>query len=124
MKIISKLLFILLMTASLPIWAEASGPDFWQVQNVANNDVLNIRIAADPHAKKIGEIPPGSNCIRNLGCQGGLSFEEFTTLSKKEKVAAEKANPRWCQIEYQGIRGWVSGKYLAEKSCIETLTEE
>jgi len=124
MKIKSKLLFILLMMISLPIWAEASGPDFWQVQNVADNDVLNIRVDADPHAKIIGEILPGGSCIRNLGCQGGLSFEEFTTLSKKEKVAAEKANPRWCQIEYQGIRGWVAGHYLAEGSCNETLTRE
>ncbi len=119
MKTKSKLVFLLLMTASGLTWAEASGPDYWRVQGVADNDALNIRIDADPHAKIIGEIPPGSSCIRNLGCQGGLSFEEFTTLSKKEKVAAEKANPRWCQIEYQGIRGWVSGKYLAEKSCIK-----
>jgi hypothetical protein len=111
------------MTTSLPTWAEASGPDFWQVQDVADNDVLNIRIDADPHAKKIGAIPPGASCIRNLGCQGGLTFDEFMTLSKEDKAAAEKSNPRWCQIEYQGIRGWVSGKYLAEKSCNETLAE-
>jgi hypothetical protein len=124
MKTASKLFFLLLMTTSLPIWAEASGPDYWQVQGVADNDVLNIRIDADPHAKKIGEIPPGASCIQNLGCQGGLSFEEFMTLSKKEKVAAEKARPRWCQIEYQGIRGWVAGRYLAEGSCNETASDQ
>ncbi len=97
--------------------AEADGPDFYTVQGVAQNDVLNIRAEPDPHAPKVGEIPPNGTCIRNLGCQGGLSFEEFTTLSPEEKERRARENPRWCKVEYQGVTGWVAGRYLTEGDC-------
>ena len=54
---------------------------------------------------------------RNLGCRGGLTYEEFTTLSPKEKAQRSRENPRWCRVEYQGITGWVAGRYLAEGDC-------
>ncbi len=97
--------------------AEADGPDYYRVHGVAADDVLTIRSKADPHAEKLGEIPPGADCVRNLGCKGGLSLDEYTNLSKKEQAAAIKDHPRWCQIEYQGIKGWVSGRFLVEGSC-------
>ena len=97
--------------------AEADGPDYYRVHDVASDDVLNIRSHADPHAKKVGEIPPGADCVRNLGCKGGLTMEEFTNLSKREQATAKKDHPRWCHVEYQGTRGWVSGHFLAEGSC-------
>jgi uncharacterized protein YraI len=43
-----------------------------------------------------------------------LTFEEFTTLSEVEKRKIERQRPRWCQIEYGGIKGWVAGRYLRE----------
>ena len=112
-----KFLFPLLLTASGFALADADGPDYYRVQGVAANDVLNIRSKADPHAEKLGEIPPGVDCVRNLGCKGGLSMEEFMNLSSKEEAAAKKVHPRWCQVEFKGITGWVSGRFLAEGSC-------
>ena len=117
MKTSIKLILPLLITASGLAVAEADGPDYYRVHGVAASDVLNIRSRADPHAEKLGEIPPGASCVRNLGCKGGLSLDEFTNLSKKEQAAAIKDHPRWCHIEYQGIKGWVSGRFLAEGSC-------
>jgi uncharacterized protein YgiM (DUF1202 family) len=97
--------------------AEADGPDYWSVHGVAANDVLNLRAKAGPQAEKIAGIPPGAGCLKNLGCVGGLSMEEFTTLSKQEQAARERKHPRWCRIEYQGQRGWVAGRYLNEGRC-------
>jgi hypothetical protein len=97
--------------------AEADGPDFFRVIGVAADDVLNIRSEPRASGEKLGEIPPGADCVRNLGCQGGLSFEEYTTLTEEEQAARLKANPRWCRIEYEGVVGWAAGRYLAEGSC-------
>jgi hypothetical protein len=57
--------------------------------------------------------------VRNLGCQGGLTFQEFSTLNQAEQAERLKQNPRWCQIEYQGITGWVAGRYLVEGGCAQ-----
>ncbi len=117
MKTILKQTLTLLIIASGLALADADGPDFFKVNGVASNDVLNIRSKADPHAKKLGEIPPGADCVKNLGCKGGLTMSEFTDLSKKEQAAILRKRPRWCHVEYNGIKGWVSARYLAEGSC-------
>jgi uncharacterized protein YraI len=97
--------------------AEADGPDFYAVTGVTSNDVLNVRAEPSPHAAKVGEIPPDGTCVRNLGCQGGLTFREFTELSPAQQAKRLEENPRWCRVEYQGVAGWVAGRYLAEGSC-------
>jgi len=97
--------------------ADADGPDFYQVRNVAANDVLHMRVKPNPRARKVGEIPPDGTCLRNLGCQGGLTFQEFTELSPAERKQRERENPRWCRVEYQGVTGWVAGRYLGEGDC-------
>ena len=95
--------------------ADADGPDFYVVHGVANNDVLNVRAEPDPQAHKVGEIPPGAECVRNLGCRGGLTFQEFTELSPEQKK--ERENPRWCKVEYRGVTGWVNAHFLREGYC-------
>ena len=92
--------------------ADASGPDFFRVTGVAADDVLNIRQAPDAESAKIGEIPPDGDGIRNLGCQGGLGIAEWQAASEAERETA--ARSRWCRINYQGIEGWVAGRFLAE----------
>ena len=106
----------LAFSASL-VRAEADGPDFWTVTDVREDDVLNIREEPDPHSKKIGEIPPDGTCIKNLGCVGGLTLEEFTTLTDEEREEIKRQRPRWCRIEYQKTVGWVAGRYLKEGVC-------
>jgi hypothetical protein len=111
------LALIILMLGPGRATAEADGPDFYRVTGVRPGDVLNLRAAPKADAAKLGTIPPGGTCLRNLGCQGGLSFQEFSTLSKTAQARRLKQNPRWCRVEYQGITGWVAGRYLAEGSC-------
>ncbi len=97
--------------------AEADGPDYYAVRGVAQGDVLNMRAEPAPHALKVGEIPPHGTCIRNLGCRGGLTLAEFSTLSPAEQERRAREHPRWCKVEYQGVTGWVAGRYLAEGDC-------
>lgn len=113
----SSILFILILLSS-DVLATADGPDYWQVYGVASDDVLNIRSEPDWQSRKLGEIPPDGKCIKNLRCVGGLTFKEFTTLSEEEKQRIIKERPRWCYIEYKGIRGWVAGHYLREGACV------
>jgi hypothetical protein len=118
----SKLKFLVLAASILALGpgsasAEADGPDFYAVTGVAANDVLNIR--AEPHAdaELIGKIPPDGTCVRNLGCKGGLTLREFTELIEDQKAKRLQENPRWCRIEYQGVTGWVAGRFLMEGTC-------
>lgn len=107
-----------MLTLSVPhVFATADGPDYWQVHGVASDDVLNIRSEANAKAEKVGEIPPDGQCIKNLKCVGGLTMEEFTTLSESEKEKIKRERPRWCYIEYKGIKGWVAGRFLREGAC-------
>ncbi len=108
---------VTLTLGSGPASADADGPDFYQVRGVATNDVLHLRAEPNPHAARVGEIPHDGTCIRNLGCQGGLTFQEFTDLSPAEQARRQQENPRWCRVEYQGVTGWVAGRYLQEGAC-------
>ena len=117
MKTYPYLITVLLAFFTGQLLAEADGPDFYKVRDVSFNDTLAIR--AEPHtdAARLGEIPPDGNCIRNLGCQGGLTLLEFTTLTQEQQARRLLENPRWCRVKYRGITGWVAGRYLAEDSC-------
>lgn len=97
--------------------ADADGPDYWRVVGIADGDSLNIRAQPSASSTKVGEIPPNGSCIVNRGCQGGLSFHEYSTLSKPDQAKRLKEHPRWCRIDYQGLTGWVVGHYLAEGAC-------
>lgn len=107
----------LLLVSSAVAFATADGPDFFAVRDVAAGDVLNIRAEPNAKARKLGTIAPNGTCIRNLGCQGGLTFQEFTTLTPEQQKRRERENPRWCRVEYQGVTGWVAGRYLGEGDC-------
>lgn len=62
--------FALAVAIAAPAHAEADGPDYYRVTGVAANDTLNIRAEPSASARKIGEIPPDGNGVKNLGCQG------------------------------------------------------
>ena len=113
-------LSLTLVTYSFALFAEADGPDYWQVYDVKKNDVLNIRDKADFNAAITGVIPYDAQCVRNMGCKGGLTFNEFTTLSDTEKQQILKQRPRWCRVSYRETTGWVEGRYLREGACPES----
>ncbi|MEX5729147.1 heat shock protein HslJ [Rhodovulum iodosum] len=112
LRFLSPLIFSAAMALSGPVRAEADGPDFFRVTGVAAEDVLNLRAAPAADAEKVGEIPPDGDGIRNLGCEGGLSFAEWQQATEAERQAA--ARQRWCQVAYRGVEGWAAGRFLAE----------
>jgi hypothetical protein len=116
---LNRLMLIALLTAVFctDAAADADGPDYWRIVGVADGDSLNIRAQPNGHSAKLGTISANGRCIANRGCQGGLSFEEYSTLSKPEQAKRLKEHPRWCRIVYQGLTGWVAGRYLAEDGC-------
>ncbi|NOX39574.1 MAG: SH3 domain-containing protein [Alphaproteobacteria bacterium] len=69
----------------------------YDVANVASNDVLNIRQRADASALKIGALP----------------FD----LTEIEVIAASR-NGKWGLVNYQGVIGWVSTRYLQPSATI------
>lgn len=111
------LMSLVLLLDMQMVHAEADGPDYWQVHDVDKNDVLNMRSSADFNARKTGEIPHDARCVKNMGCRGGLTFAEFTTLSDSEQRRILKQRPRWCRVSYKGTTGWVAGRYLREGDC-------
>lgn len=112
-----RLTVLLLAAAAGAVPQEDGGPDNYVVKGVAKADMLNLRAAPSASSAILGRIPPDATCLRNLGCQGGLTFQEFSTLSDAEKKKRLAANPRWCKVEYKGKTGWVAGRFLAEGAC-------
>jgi len=77
------------------------------------------------HSKRLGGVPYNADCLRNLGCQGGLSAEEAAKLSPANQARRSRQSPRWCQVEYNGMTGWIQGRFLAESltpsaKCVAT----
>ena len=105
------LVFAALFTSA--VFAEADGPDHWRVTEVKSNDVLWMHAESVHTSKKIGKIPYDGVCLKNLGCTGVISFAEFEKLSPAEQKKSAHAS-KWCKVEYNGIVGWVNGKFLAE----------
>jgi uncharacterized protein YraI len=107
----------LLVALASAAHATADGPDHFAVRGVSAGHVLNIRAEPDAKAPRVGAIPATGTCIRNLGCRGGLTLNEFSTLTPEEQERRQRENPRWCRIEYRGTTGWVAGRYLREGDC-------
>lgn len=105
-------IILCLLFASTPAFAEVDGPDFFRVVGVSSDDVLNIRSGPSARHAIIGTIPHNGRRIRNLGCRGGMSFQEWQDATPEERRRARYR--RWCRIEYRGTRGWANGGYLAE----------
>lgn len=107
---------IFLATALL--WAqEDGGPDHYKVRPGAK--VASLQLHAEPKltSKVLAQVPLQTTCLRNMGCQGGLTMAEFTKLSAAEKKKRAAENPRWCKVDYQGTVGWMLGDLLAEGAC-------
>jgi hypothetical protein len=105
---------------SLTAHAEADGPDHFRVIGTPSGKGLTLHSEASKQSTVLGAIPGASSCLRNLGCQGGLSLEDFSTLSKDDQARRLAENPRWCKVEYQGTTGWVEGQFLGEGACLSS----
>lgn len=107
---------IFLATALL-LAQEDGGPDHYKVRPGAK--VASLQLHAEPKStsKVLAQVPPQTTCLRNMGCQGGLTMAEFTKLSAADKKKRAAENPRWCKVDYQGTVGWMRGDLLAEGAC-------
>lgn len=77
----------------------AQEPDFFEVTNVADNDLLNVRATATAAGMVIARLPNGSR-VKNQGCR-------------------EVNKYRWCKVQDVNdpkLIGWVPGRYLQETS--------
>jgi heat shock protein HslJ len=105
-----------LLVTGIPLTAGATadGPDRFRVVDVHPGNTLSIRSGPSTSSERIGRIPADYDGLTNLGCNGGLSFAEWQAASAS--VRAVSRNQRWCRIEYEGITGWVAGRYLGEST--------
>lgn len=97
--------------------ATADGPDHYRVRGVSADRHVMLRAEPSTASTVLARIPADATCLRSLGCQGGLTFEEFTTLGEEEKRRRAAERPRWCKVDYRGTVGWVAGRYLGEDGC-------
>lgn len=113
---LAHLLCTLALLAAAPVVAsaQADGPDYWAVTGVQPNDALNLRIAPDAESRTIARIPFNARGIRNRGCPTSVTFEQWKRMSETQRDWSARA--RWCEVEYQGKRGWVAGRFLKEDS--------
>ena len=102
------------LATALPANAEFFG---WQVVNVANWDVLNIRAAPASAAAILVGYPTGTALSLTGNCTGGLKLDDINGKPKFQQTAAVRY--RWCEVwvDPQGDgnyrSGWVYGKYIA-----------
>lgn len=92
--------------------AAAHGPDFWAVTGVRSDDVLNLRVAPNADSRLIGRIPYNARGIKNYGCPNEVTFEQWLRMTQAQRDKAQRS--RWCQVEYNGQKGWVAGRFLKE----------
>ncbi len=96
------LIVVLLSFFSSLVFATADGPDYLDVQSIAQNDELTIHHKPNDTSAIAGKIPHNATCLKNLGCSGDSNW--------------------WCKIEYQGTTGWVDGRFLGESGdCSSSL---
>jgi uncharacterized protein YgiM (DUF1202 family) len=105
------LLTLLAATAALA-QAAVDGPQFWAVTGVASWDSLNLRVAPDADSRRLARIPHNARRLKNFGCPSHVTFEQWKRMTQAQKDRA--ARSRWCQVEYDGKRGWVAGRFLRE----------
>jgi hypothetical protein len=104
-------LLLLVATSALAQMAPG-GPAYWAVTGVASYDSLNLRMAPNGDAKRIAKIPFNARGLKNYGCPNYVTFEQWKRMTQAQKDTA--ARVRWCQVEYNGMKGWVAGRFLKE----------
>jgi hypothetical protein len=108
---------VLMLVGLIFTGSAVAEPDFYKVRPDSLRAGATLILREHPkvrHSKKLGGVPYNADCIRNLGCQGGLSADEAAKLSPANQARRSRRSPRWCQIEYNGMTGWIQGRFLSE----------
>src|SRR5262245_12902463 len=77
---------------------ESARPRTFSVRGLADWDRLKIRLQPTASSPAVGEIPPKASGVIATG------------RSRREARAV------WREVEYQGVRGWVHGKFVTRKA--------
>jgi hypothetical protein len=99
--------------------AEAAAPDgppvILAVTGVRSDDVLHLRDVPSADSKSLADIPPNARGLKKIGCMRvQLSMDRYMYMSKEER---NNAQAPWCRIEYKGLQGWVSARYVTEEAA-------
>jgi Bacterial SH3 domain len=107
-------LICMLAVLAVPALAQtaAGDPQFWAVTGVRSDDALNLRAAPDADSRRIARIPFNARGLKNLGCPNHVTFEQWKRMTQVQKDRA--ARSRWCEVEYNGQKGWVASRFLKE----------
>ena len=106
---------LLLAAVAAPAQTGADNPTFSAVTGVRSNDSLNLRTAPRADSKRLARIPHDARGIKNYGCPNYVTFEQWKGMTEAQKDRAQRS--RWCEVEYDGIRGWVAGRFLKEDAA-------
>ena len=108
---------VLMLVGLIFAGSAVAEPDFYKVRPDSVRAGATLILREQPkvrHSKRLGGVPYNADCLRNLGCQGGLSADEAAKLSPANQARRSRQSPRWCQVEYNGKTGWIQGRFLAE----------
>jgi hypothetical protein len=101
-----------LLAAAPALALAVDGPEYWAVTGVRSDDALNLRVAPNADSRRIARIPFNAHGLKNYGCPNHVTFEQWKRMTQAQKDRA--AASRWCQVEYDGKKGWVAGRFLTE----------
>ena len=105
-----------LTTLTPTVFAEAEGPDYFQ-----NHDqVTNLHQGPDATSTIVHSVPANQNALRNKGCLGAPSYEQWSNMEERERENV--ADDIWCKTSYNGQTGWVQKKYLSEGTAPSSPT--
>jgi len=105
-------IFIVFCIAGNSCFAEADGPDEWQVSGISSGKNLNMRKGPSRDFPVIAKLPGNATNLENLGCFPEFSPIEWQDFNARERQLASKL--RWCRVGFKGMKGWVYGQYLQE----------
>ena len=96
-------------------YLDGHGPDAWQVVNVAEDDVLNLRMGPGTRYPVIGSFAPGETGLEQIVCVPFMTYEQGMNLSPAERSHLGLP-PRWCLMTDADnqSQGWAMGRFLAE----------
>ena len=109
---------VLVATTALTASVTSASAEFfgWQVTNVANWDVLNVRKWPASYSRILVGYPNGTPLSLTGKCTNNLNINQINGLAPATQV--QHVRYRWCEIWVDPLgngnfeTGWVYGKYI------------